>query len=219
MNGPHDMGGLHGFGPVMPDPADVKFHADWERRAMAITVAAGAGGHWSIDESRHAREDRPHAEYLGLTYYALWIAALERLLLRHGLITEAELKAGHALEDTTPPKRVLQAADVAAGLARGAPANRDPGDATPAFAPGDAVHTRNLQPRGHVRLPAYARDKPGRITAVHGFHVLPDRSAVGDEQADWLYAVTFSARDLFGASAQEGDEVTIDAWECYLDRA
>ena len=56
MNGPQDLGGQAGFGPVAPEPGEPVFHAAWERRAMALTVAAGAMGHWSIDESRHARE-------------------------------------------------------------------------------------------------------------------------------------------------------------------
>lgn len=213
------MGGLHGFGPVAPDPADPMFHADWEKRALAVTLAAGVAGYWSIDESRHAREDRAPAEYLALPYYALWIRALERLLLRHGMVTEAELERGTPEAGTRPPKRVLEAGDVAPTLARGAPANRDPGDSRPAFAPGDAVRTRNLQPRGHIRMPGYARGRVGRVESVIGYHVLPDASAEGDMRADWLYCVVFEAADLWGAAEGAGDRVSIDAWEGYLDHA
>nr|WP_264199873.1 nitrile hydratase subunit beta [Pseudonocardia sp. ICBG601] len=31
MNGAHDLGGAMGFGPVEPEPEDVRFHAGWER--------------------------------------------------------------------------------------------------------------------------------------------------------------------------------------------
>ena len=55
MNGAHDMGGTMGFGPVVPEKDEPVFHAPWERRAFAITLAMGAG-RWNIDQSRSARE-------------------------------------------------------------------------------------------------------------------------------------------------------------------
>ena len=39
MDGAHDMGGVKGFGPVVPEPNEPVFHGDWERRAFALTVA------------------------------------------------------------------------------------------------------------------------------------------------------------------------------------
>ena len=47
MNGVHDMGGMHGFGPVEPEPDEPVFHAEWERRAFALTLAMGATGQWN----------------------------------------------------------------------------------------------------------------------------------------------------------------------------
>ncbi len=64
MNGPHDLGGAMGFGAVVPEAEDVRFHAAWEKRALALTLAAGAAGRWSIDEGRHARERRHPVDYL-----------------------------------------------------------------------------------------------------------------------------------------------------------
>ncbi len=32
MNGPHDLGGLMGFGPIKPEPDEPVFHAEWEKR-------------------------------------------------------------------------------------------------------------------------------------------------------------------------------------------
>ena len=46
MNGPQDLGGQMGFGPVAPEPDERVFHADWERRAMPLQIAASAMGHW-----------------------------------------------------------------------------------------------------------------------------------------------------------------------------
>ena len=43
------MGGQHGFGPVEPEPDEPVFHAEWERRAFALTLAMGATGEWNLD--------------------------------------------------------------------------------------------------------------------------------------------------------------------------
>ena len=56
MDGVHDMGGMDGFGKVEPEPNEPVFHADWERRAFALTLAMGMPGGWNIDVSRSARE-------------------------------------------------------------------------------------------------------------------------------------------------------------------
>ncbi len=58
MNGGQDLGGRHGFGPVNPEQNEPMFHAEWERRVFACTLAMGATGEWNIDASRPARENR-----------------------------------------------------------------------------------------------------------------------------------------------------------------
>ncbi len=54
MNGAHDIGGMHGFGPVNPEPegAEPVFHSAWEKRAFGLTLAAASLGRWNIDMSR-----------------------------------------------------------------------------------------------------------------------------------------------------------------------
>ena len=49
MNGPQDLGGMMGFGPVHPEPNEPYFHAEWEKRALAITLGAAALGDWNLD--------------------------------------------------------------------------------------------------------------------------------------------------------------------------
>ena len=93
MNGAHDLGGMHGFGPVAAEPEEPVFHADWERRCFAITVAAGFLGEWNIDASRYARERMAPALYLGTSYYEHWLHGLQTLLVERGLLTEAEIEA------------------------------------------------------------------------------------------------------------------------------
>lgn len=217
MNGAADLGGMMGFGPVIGEPEDEYFHADWERRALAITLAVSAVGAWSIDAGRHARESLPPAEYLSSTYYEIWIKALERLLLDAGLVEADELAQRRWLRPGVPVNRTLSATAVPAVLAAGTRYDR-PVDVPARFAVGDRVRTRNMHPTGHTRLPRYARGKVGVIERVHGAHVLPDTNAHGaGEHPQWLYAVLFDARELWGDAAEAGLTITIDAWESYLE--
>lgn len=220
MIGPQDAGGRHGFGPVVQEREEPIFHADWERRVLAVTVAAGGAGAWTIDESRHAREDCPYVDYYSLSYYGIWLRGLENLLQHKGLVTADELATGQARQPLPAGITSLAGARTAAVLAKGGDFVRDPGGKAPSFALGDRVQTRNIQHAGHCRLPSYCRGKPGVITTIHGHHVFPDTSAEGDrDTAHWLYNVTFDAADLFGDRARAGDKVSVDLWEPYLDGA
>lgn len=219
MNGGQDLGGMMGFGAIAFEPDEPYFHAEWERRAFGTTLAMGATGTWNIDESRHARESLPPGEYLTSSYYEIWFKGLERLLLRHGLVTSEELEAGQALVPPAPVTRVLGGHEVGPALARGGPADR-PSNQAPRFAPGDLVFARNQHPTGHTRLPRYARGKHGAIERVHGVYVFPDSNAHGQgESPQWLYTVRFSGPELWGEEADPTLVVSIDAWESYLEPA
>ncbi|MCW5663138.1 MAG: nitrile hydratase subunit beta [Piscinibacter sp.] len=212
-----DLGGRDGFGRVLPEPEGELFHAAWEPRALALTLAMGATGAWNIDMSRRARETLP--DYAELDYYRIWIAALQRLLAERGLLQSDELAAGRALHAAPPLPRLLRADDVAAVLARGAPTER-PAAAPARFGVGDAVRTRAEAADHHTRLPGYARGKRGTVERVHGAHVFADRHAHGlGEQPQWLYSVAFDAAELWGDAACPGSVVCIDAWEPYLEAA
>ncbi len=215
MNGAHDMGGAQGFGPIEREADEPAFHAEWERRAFALTLALGATGEWNLDMSRFAREDRTPLDYLSRTYYELWEAGLEKLLAERGLLTAEELAAGRSLAPGRPV-RTLAAADVEPLLTRGGGVEREP--TRPArFAAGERVRARNLHPRTHTRLPRYVRGHVGVIERVHGAHVFPDVHAVtGEEDPQWLYTVRFSARELWGSD--DNASISVDAWEPYLDR-
>src|SRR5919201_2400649 len=116
MNGAHDLGGMHGFGPVEIERDEPVFHHDWERRAFALTLATGYFGRWNIDQSRHAREQMHPAAYLATTYYEHWLFGLERLLHETGLVTRDELVArldgSAAAAKPVSGARVLAARDV-----------------------------------------------------------------------------------------------------------
>lgn len=217
MNGAADLGGMMGFGPVVGEPENEYFHADWERRTLALTLAVGATGRWSIDAGRYARESLPPGEYLTSTYYAIWIKALEQLLVDAGMVGADELAQHRPLRPGVPVRRVLAAADVPSVLAAGSPYDRAV-EVPARFTVGDHVRTRNIHPTGHTRLPRYARGKRGVVERVHGAHVLPDTNAHGaGEHPQWLYAVRFEARELWGEDADAGLTVAIEAWESYLE--
>jgi nitrile hydratase subunit beta len=219
MNGPQDLGGQMGFGPVAPDRNEPLFHAPWEPRALALTVAGGAMGHWTIDESRHVRESLPPAIYYGITYYEIWFRALSALLVRHGFLSEAELASGTVSAPRREPNRVPTADLMRNVLAKGGPTARPV--ATPArYHVGERVRTIVEHREGHTRLPRYARGKVGVVALIHGGHVFPDTNAHGGGEApQWLYTVAFDGSELWGRGADPNLNVSIDAWESYLEPA
>lgn len=93
MNGIHDMGGMHGFGPVEPEPDEPVFHHDWERRVFALSIAMRALRKYSVDEFRYAIETMGNAHYLDTSYYEHWLHGLETLAVRTGMVTREELDA------------------------------------------------------------------------------------------------------------------------------
>lgn len=218
MNGVHDMGGMHGMGPIQMEHDEPVFHARWEGRVFAMVRAMGAWGKWNIDASRHQRELIPPAEYLQMSYYEKWLAGLLELMLKKGLVTREELASGRA-SSTAPLKAepALTAEKVAPLTAKGSPAHRAT-RTPPLFQPGDTIRTRNIHPVGHTRLPRYARAKRGVIDRVHGVYVFPDTNAAFQgESPQHLYSVRFSARELWGEQAAGRDSVYIDLWESYLE--
>lgn len=219
MNGAQDMGGMHGFGTVEPEPDEPPFHAEWEKRAFALTLAMGAPGGWNLDMSRFARESLPPAEYLASSYYEIWLAGLEKLMAQRGLVTPDEIEAGKPLHPARPVPRVLSPDDVSKVLYRGAPTGREP-HAPAKFAAGERVRAKNIHPLTHTRLPRYVRGHVGSIALVHGCHVFPDSHALGEgENPQWLYTVRFEGRELWGENADPTVSVSVDAWEPYLEKA
>lgn len=218
MDGAQDMGGVHGFGKVVPEANEPVFHADWERRAFALTLAMARPGGWNIDMSRFARENRPHADYLSKSYFEIWLAGLERLMADRGLVDADEIAAGRPLH----PRKdvpVLPAGGVAAMLRKGAPTERA-ATAPARFAVGDRVRAHDIDPPTHTRLPRYVRGHVGVIALVHGVHVFADVHAHGGGEApDWLYTVAFPATELWGDTADPTATLSVDAWQSYLEPA
>ena len=210
-----DLGGQAGHGKVTPEGEGEPFHAAWEARALAVTLAMGATGAWNIDMSRAARETLP--DYGRLSYFQIWLAALEKLVEARGLASRDELASGRLQQPPRPVTRVLAAGDVAAALKRGSPTER-PAAAPARFAAGDRVRMRTERPDHHTRLPAYVRGHVGIVERVHGVHVFADAHALGlGEQPQWLYNVRFDEAELWPGRPPQRLAVSVDAWEPYLE--
>jgi nitrile hydratase subunit beta len=217
-DGIHDMGGMHGFGKVEPEPNEPVFHSAWEGRVLALNRAIAYTGVTNIDQSRAAIEALPPDLYLTSSYYKKWALGLEARLVKYGLAGADEIKAGHALRPGRALKRKLAAADVANSLTRGSFARLAKAPAR--FKPGDRVRTRNDHPATHTRLPRYARGRVGVVEALRGCHVFPDAAAIGKgEDPQWLYTVLFEGCELWGDSAEPALKVSIEAFEPYLEPA
>jgi nitrile hydratase beta subunit len=217
-NSIHDMGGMHGFGPIATEPNEPPFHERWEGRVFAMQRAMGFTGLWTIDGGRASLEALPPLDYLASSYFRRWFLGLENRLLRYGLVDVDEIAAGHSSRAGANLPRKLTAADVEKTMVRGEFAR--PTNQRARFKEGDRVRTKNINPVTHTRLPRYARAKIGMIEAIRGCHVFPDTAAIGQgEHPQWLYTVVFSARELWGDDADPGVKVSIEAFEPYLDPA
>jgi nitrile hydratase beta subunit len=222
MNGGHDLGGMHGLGPINAEPEtdEPVFHADWERRVFALVRAAGSLDQWNADMARHARERQHPGDYLRHTYYENWLAGLEKLVVEKGLVTASELATGKAAgpADAGMRSHVLKAADVAENLAQGSPV-AVPALAAPRFHAGERVRAVNRHPPGHTREPRYVRGRVGVVHEHHGTHIFPDLSAEGVRVGRHVYNVCFTALELWGEHANAHSAVYVDLWEDYLEPA
>jgi len=219
MDGIHDLGGMHGFGPVEREENEPPFHGRWEATVVAI-MRATRGGFYNIDEFRHGIERMDPAHYLGSSYFEHWLDGIARLLDEKGVVGAAELEARTRLFRERPDAPVVASpARVAAATGRRAEFDTSfrPPAGPPKFALGAVVTTRTIHPTGHTRLPRYARGKRGVIDAHRGCHVFPDTHAHGlGEQPQHVYSVRFEARDLWGDAAEPNQRLYLDLWESYL---
>jgi len=224
MNSVHDMGGMHGFGPVLPEANEPVFHAEWEGRIFSIRAQLGRFG-GNIDQRRsHLEQIRPD-RYLRISYYERWLDTALRYCAERGLIRASERRAIETARDEKELSSALSANKATLPRVEPAPPRAGAGYARPidtlsAFTIGQAVRTRNINPLTHTRLPRYARGKAGVVTADHGGFVFPDSNALGaGESPKRLYTVRFAAQELWGDRAHPRDTVSLDLWEPYLERA
>ena len=219
MNGVHDMGGMHGMGPIIREANEPVFHEPWEGRVFALNRTTAALGKWNIDAMRHSIERLPPVDYLRMSYYEKWLGGLITRLEESGLVTRAELESGRATPDSPKAAPLLTADQVTAAVPERGWFARQVNEPL-RFAVGQTVRATKINPTGHTRLPRYARGATGVVDRIHGAHVFPDTNAhFCGENPQHLYSVRFSARELWGESAAPRDAVYIDLWEDYLEPA
>jgi nitrile hydratase subunit beta len=141
------------------------------------------------------------------------------LLTARGLATREEIESGKPAPGSSkvaPPQSPQQ---ILESVARRASTKRDVSVA-PRFQAGQRVRARNIHPAGHTRLPRYARGKLGTIDRDYGVFIFPDTNAqfLG-ENPQHVYAVPFSARELWGEQAKPQDAVYLALWDDYLEPA
>jgi nitrile hydratase subunit beta len=219
MNGVHDLGGMHGFGPINPEKNEPVFHAEWEKRILGLFVPVSAVGPFCVDEFRSAIEKMGAENYLATSYYEHWLHAFETIVVEKGVVTKEELTTGKSSTDrgaSTPP---IVAKDVPHIASHGSSARVDV-ETPPQFKVGDLVMVKNNHPENHTRCPRYARDKLGSIEKDYGVFVFPDTAAHGQgEKPQHCYSVRFDAQELWGDKASAKDAIYIDLWDDYLHLA
>ncbi len=223
MDGIHDLGGMHGFGPIQREEDEPAFHQRWEASVFAMVMAAGrAGATGNADRFRHAIERIDPIAYLEHGYYGRWLGAVETLLAETGLVEQTEITARAQVLGGRPHARI--AARPSPHPDRVTPAasadNRRQLRQPPQFATGDPVRTVTDVKAGHTRLPRYARGKWGRILTCHDAWVYPDSHAHGHgDQPKHLYTVMFTGKELWGSEADPALRVHLDLFEPYLELA
>lgn len=213
MNGAHDLGGRHGFGPVDRSQTEDFIH-QWEETVFSLTLACGMLGQWNLDQSRYARERTDHVHYLSSTYYEHWLHGLELLLIQNGMITEEELANGKSTGDTAlqsaSPEKVNEILSTGASTLL-------PEKSTNRFALNQTVVVKHGNPKSHTRVPSYVKGVRGKITHLHGAHIYADEHAKsGSKVPEHLYSVRFEGTDIYGDDAEPNSCVYIDLFEPYL---
>jgi nitrile hydratase len=215
MNGIHDMGGMQDMGPIRIEKDEPLFHAPWERRMFALFNALDTT--WPVLRSQI--DLIPPADYLHMSYYEKWLAAIGPVVTKTGMVTPAELESGKAMGTAAGKWHVVSAVEVATWITPDAGAGTKL-TATARFQAGHRIRARNMNPVEHTRLPRYARGKIGTIARDRGVDVFPDTVAQGlGDKPQHVYSVRFTARELWGEGASRIDSVYADLWEDYLEPA
>jgi nitrile hydratase subunit beta len=204
----HDLGGRQGFGAVVVERGEPRYHARWEaatrllfRVILARNLPNGSDGHL-----RHAIERMDPAHYLAASYYERWVTAAATLAVESGIVTHAELeeRAGGPYP-LSGPVTAETITDPPAGRSR--------------FKVGDRVRVRQWHPPGHTRCPLYIRGHVGVVTRCDGSYGIPDVEAHSEHRVqEATYSVRFDADELW-RDRQPGVTVNVDLWDNYLDPA
>jgi nitrile hydratase len=220
MNSIHDLGGMHGFGPVPIEPNEPYFHADWERRMFGIASAIAYPLDFNDDQFRREIERIPPGKYLTSSYYELWFYGILGILEERGIATLQDIDH---FEPSGERKNyvdgVVKGDMVDETIIAGASAQSATIEVPKVIQVGDAVRIKNNHPHHHHRAPRYIRGRQGKVIFDHGAFNFPDtNSEYRGLKPQHVYAVEFSGAELWGDDADPETSVTIDVFESYMDR-
>jgi nitrile hydratase subunit beta len=222
MDSVADMGGTEGWGSVSAPAKDEPVFAEpWEGRAFALTLLTmGRVSGQNLDAFRRALGQLDREAYLEDGYYGRWLNAAELMLTESAILAPGAVDArarklrGEDVEEPPAPEEHKKPdyAPTAAGSLREV-------DVPAAFAVGDAVRAKDVEPAGFTRLPRYIRGHRGVVEMVQPAHLLPDTHAhFQGENAQHVYSVRFDSHELWGEDA-EPFGLTIELYESYLEQA
>jgi nitrile hydratase len=218
MNSVHDLGGMQGFGPIVPQKNEPVFHARWEGRLYAIRRALIPGAKLP-GNIRPFLESLPAIEYLTMSYYERWYAAVVESLVQNRVATREEIASGRPAKNSVKSVPALKPEEAASFPFR-VPQAMLKMDVQRRFSAGQTVRARNIHPVGHTRLPRYVRGRVGTVQGNRGVQAFPDTNVYGRGQnPQHVYSVRFAARELWGETASSHDSVYLDLWEDYLEPA
>jgi nitrile hydratase len=222
-DGPHDLGGRPGFGPV-PVDGERPWSAAWQQLAYALASSTARIAGVNGDALRHVMERLPAEDYRRLGSAGRWLQAAENCAVEAGLVAEGEVldravrrEAGLAprpVEDYPEPVCSAPRSEAPGALPHNKRTPAD--DDVPHYSVGDRVLVSGRPSSGHTRLPAYLVGRSGEVVALNGFWLLPDAHATdGTEAPTWVYTVRFAAADLWSDAGPH--EVCVDLFEPYLE--
>jgi nitrile hydratase subunit beta len=207
MDGIHDMGGFHGFGPVDPKN-EVTFANDAERRIYAMNMLSIMQGVYNIDKTRYYMENVHPARYLGTSYWERWVGMVETLYAEHGISRHSDKSS---IEGTRqlPADRLW---DIFRTLRVGPP----PPLPDPAYGVGDVVRMRGDSVPTHTRLPRFLRGRAGTIEGYMGIFRFADAFASDRAEHQHVYSVRFTGEEIWGEGCEENTSVQIEIYEPYI---
>jgi nitrile hydratase len=218
VDGIHDMGGMQGFGAVVPEPGEPPFHERWEGRVFGMSLTLWATG-GPIGVMRPQVERIETGRYLASSYYERWEYALEVMLAERGVLAAADvdrrveaLRAGGQVPERSDPAMVEA---VRADMQPRPPARPEGGHR---FAAGQPVRVRRISTTVHNRCPRYVRGVAGVVERLRAPDWLPENEDLGEQRRAPCYTVSFAAADLWPDDGAD-HTVLVDLWETYLEEA
>jgi nitrile hydratase beta subunit len=206
MDGVHDMGGMHGFGPLSADRDNRPFHAEWEASGYVFALLGSQKKLFSFDGGRHAIERIPAREYMAMSYFERVLTGVASMYVEQGVVSREELErlAGGRFPLSSP-------------IGPGQAAVREHNG----FDVGAAVKVRIWPTSGHTRAPRYVHGKAGVVVGIAPKAHFPGEAAHGnpaDAFVEPTYHVRFESRDLW-PEVSDGSSVVVDLFQSYLAAA